>query len=213
MIPQEIEILISRYDDADLTDGQRAQLKEILQNQPQAEELLERYRRLDLALAEMADAGPAVDLEGLNENIRAGLDKIDARKLRIGQRVKIIKWLTPIAAAAAIAIAALHFSLYETTPSREFNSAVVRLAAPKTGGNIQKPQNTLVKIKKPAMPAAEKRTKITLAKQASQPVDQAGYKVEGEVIWWATPRKQSNLTGNAKNGNVLGTLFNGSSAI
>lgn len=97
MITEEMEMLISRYDDGDLTDAERASLEAALDSDPEAQGLLKEYRRLNAALSE-APAGMAqVDLAAFSHTLSRSLTE-----RRVVRRTSRTWWrLGPVAAVAA----------------------------------------------------------------------------------------------------------------
>ena len=90
MIPEELEGLISRYDEAEMTAEERAQLQNVLAESPEARELLHQYQQLDKALSQLPAVGEAagesdvsvpeqlenVDYDALHARISRAIDGI-----------------------------------------------------------------------------------------------------------------------------------------
>jgi len=116
MITEELDILLSRYDDPDLSGSERARLEEALSQDAQARAMLAQYRRLDEHLARLPDALGAVDFEQFGRGVRQALDA----SARPGRQWRRLLWpvLTPLAAAAAVLLIVLSGGLLvETEPS------------------------------------------------------------------------------------------------
>ena len=88
MIPEELERLISRYDEADMTAEERAQLQSVLAESPEAREVLRQYQQLDKAMSRLPAAGEldgavseqleSVDYDALHARINRAIDGIAA---------------------------------------------------------------------------------------------------------------------------------------
>ena len=81
MTPDELERLISRYDEADMSPEERAQLQNALAESPQARAILGEYQRLDEALSGLS-AGSKPDRDLSEELDSVDYDALHARIIR-----------------------------------------------------------------------------------------------------------------------------------
>ncbi|KPK77564.1 MAG: hypothetical protein AMJ79_02720 [Phycisphaerae bacterium SM23_30] len=132
MNSEELEKLISRYNDPDLTDEERTQLDQVLEDDPVLRGILEQYQRLDGALGQLPDGLEKVDFARFSRQVREAVAGVEASWL---STLSLRRFLMPIAAAAAIIIAALPiFLLPDRRPPQPVGEfvAVVKLAQPQT---------------------------------------------------------------------------------
>lgn len=108
MISEKLEMLISRYDDGDLSAAERARVEAVLDEQPEARELLEQYRRLGGAMLEGPDVTAGVDFEEFAGSVRRSVAQIPMQ--RAEERGSILlrrRWVWELAAAAVVMIGAV----------------------------------------------------------------------------------------------------------
>jgi len=97
MISEEMEMLISRCDDGDLTDSERARLEAALKNDQDARRLLAEYRRLNAALDSTLIEMDGVDLAAFSRSLSRSLSE----RHKPGRAGGMWRRLGPVAAAAA----------------------------------------------------------------------------------------------------------------
>jgi len=212
MEPEELEMLISRCDDPDLSSQERAQLKAALENEPQAGELLAQYRRLNEALGQLPDHLESVDFERFADTVN---EKIDSAE-RIQSRKKVVwRVFGPLAAAAAIVVVGLPWffrsadNLHPVSPDRSFPVAAV--TRPDLG---QGQSFALVRLSSPeAMPARRIVKHISVIAQgpsragAEQMLLQEQDDSVGEVICYAGPKSVSKQTREKADENGFFAIF------
>ena len=105
MVTEELEILLSRYDDPDLSRSDRARAERALSQNAQAAVLLDQYRRLNQHLANLPDQLDGIDLEQFGRSVRQALDAASTPR----RRPRRLLWpiLAPLAAAAAVLLIVL----------------------------------------------------------------------------------------------------------
>ena len=132
MSSEELEKLVSHYNDPDLTDRERIRLDQMLEDNPDLDDVLGQYKRLDRALAQLPDGLEKVDFERFSRRVSEAVAGAQAPR---PATISIRRYLAPLIAAAAIIIVALPLFLFldhpPTPPVGDF-VAVVQLAQPQT---------------------------------------------------------------------------------
>jgi anti-sigma factor RsiW len=127
---EQIEFALSQYLDGTLDDASRAAVEQRLRADPQAQQLLEEYRKLDRALKNVPAAPPmAVRWDRLAERISESVaDRAYANRLSIAWR----SWPVRLAAAAAVLLAfgLIRFWLPGTAGQPAAAPAVVSVIGP-----------------------------------------------------------------------------------
>jgi hypothetical protein len=101
----EVEFLLSRLNDGDLTDEESAAVEHLLEDDAWRA-TADQYERLNGTIRSLADEQPAVNWTGFREQVRMRIAADQPRRLVIPRLVRIF---TPLAAAACLAVVA---SLY-----------------------------------------------------------------------------------------------------
>jgi len=110
MLSPELEFAITQYLDGALAPQAKAEVEQLLRDNPQAQALLDEYRKLDALIVSAATPLPNVDWPALSKQIAAAVALADraeqsARVYRIGWVAKPSGWLA-LAASLLIAIGA-----------------------------------------------------------------------------------------------------------
>jgi anti-sigma factor RsiW len=128
MASEDLEILICRYIDGELTPEQRANFEALLADDVPARQMLEEHRRLDEALR--AQAMPLVRWERLQQHLSAAVREKDLPKKTIFAPVYQMPWIRPMAAVAMAAsvLLAIGFSLHLIQSRRSANNNIVAKA-------------------------------------------------------------------------------------
>ncbi len=101
------EFLLSQYLDGDLSEADRVDLERRLESDASLSALLEDLRRTDRLVQNWAGAAPELDWSRFQSAISEKRERDDARR----RRRLIFRLVTPLSAAAAIAVAAtLYFA-------------------------------------------------------------------------------------------------------
>jgi hypothetical protein len=108
MTHEEMEILISRWDDPDLAPSEREQLEQVLAEDSAGREVFQQYQRLDEQLGQMPDILESVDFDGFRQRVARAIATVE-RSGR-GHRVFWRRW-APLAAAAAIMMVAIPWKM------------------------------------------------------------------------------------------------------
>jgi len=163
MNKQEKEYIISRYNDPDLTIGEKGQLQTWRQEDREVEEMLREYEKLDRGLERLA--GP-MELKGVDfDKFAAGVrDLLPARRRSAARSVWMRHWhkIVPLAAAALIFLAfsvlvGLQFSQQQPSvlvihPVRELSAQagnIVEIGGPRAAkGDFQIRSN--IEVSEPA---------------------------------------------------------------
>ncbi|MBN1437333.1 MAG: hypothetical protein JW936_09670 [Sedimentisphaerales bacterium] len=114
MNAEQLEQLISRYNDPDLTEQEQAQLKEVLRDNAEAQELLRQYKKLDEALANLPDVTSTVDQGRFTADVKEALAKIRRNKpgATVGGGRFRLGW--PMRVAALVVVGLLAVTAYKS---------------------------------------------------------------------------------------------------
>jgi len=110
MLSQELEFAITQYLDGALAPAAKAEVEQLLRENPQARALLEEYQKLDALVAGSFGSLPSVDWQALGRQISSAV--ADADQAEQAARVYRIGWiarpsgLLALAASLLIAIGA-----------------------------------------------------------------------------------------------------------
>lgn len=154
MLTNEIEILISRFDDPDLTDSERQELDQQLQSNSEAQEYHRQLQSLDKHLDALAPNIDQIDFRGFAYAVNKQIDAIQTSRppRRIAWR-----WLAPLSAAAAIVMVALPW-FNKPTPTPTPPTSIIVLAHAKP--IISQP---IVRV---TISSAKPQTQVSIAKVA-----------------------------------------------
>lgn len=165
MLTQDMEILISRCDDPDLSAKQRRQLEQLLESDASAREYFQHLQSLDEHLASYGQQSADIDLAGFADAVNR---KIDTAKSAQRQNLLRRFWI-PLAAAAAIMLVALPWFNQISSPPAQTDSpksSAVVLVQPQ---QIQAPQIAQVKLTPAPSEPKVSFVKLTLASQQIVP--------------------------------------------
>ncbi len=189
MLTPEQEILISRYDDPDLTASERVELENLLER-PEGQEIRRQFERLDRELANLPPIAAQIDEAAFRHGVGQRLDE-DAGIQGSRRRLQLWRYLLPLTAAAAIALVALPFlSTNDLTvpvdkgsnplaPNHSAPSAPMQFVRIDPAGPVKTSQQTIVQVR--------------LAHYTEQPVINETME-ETEILCYATatPDKSSS---------------------
>ena len=214
MKPEEIDIFISRYGDADLSDQEREALDDLLAGSADAREALRQYRRLDGALGEL----PRLD-EGVDHG--AFFDRVQQAVVASGARRAARRWPVRIAALVGVALLASLAVVWLWGPGVSRPGSFGVPAASRGGGEVAGVQLSgepvyargpaaLVTLQEEAV--ARPEVSVFLAAETEE-LNGAGDETAGpgEVLWCAAPpaksgrSRKTDLTGEG--GGLLAIFF------
>jgi anti-sigma factor RsiW len=183
---EEQELLISRYDDPDLTDPERQELDALLDGEPEARAIVEQYRKLDDQLATLADLSSSVDFDRFRDGVNDKLDRLQARR-----PVRRLLWrvLVPLSAAAVFLLVALPWI-------QSFGPRVVEV---KTGGIVAIPTDVprVVQVQKTGMIAGAEPVVNIQITQIEVDIESDAEMQNDRVICFATSLPESNSSESA----------------
>ena len=214
MINKENEMLISRFDDPDLSAAERTQLDNLLQSDPQARDLLEQYKKLNQRLENLPNALDNLDLSSFTQNVNRAIDLKLLRKSRSFLRHTLV----PLSAAAALVIAALALFFTEAqnqTPKPQGDPE--RTAARVNDTNQGNPIFATVTLAPiPETFGSTIVRNVSISPMPDPALAMTGQGIShhdgpGEVIAFASaPAVKPKPTKSQRTTNVFGFLFNGS---
>jgi hypothetical protein len=188
METKELERLIARHDDAELTPEERAALTAALANQPEARALLRQYQRLDEALGQMGPVmGQRVDFADFAARVQARLERTEVARPAVWRQWRI---MVPLAAAAALAVVFLPWMRWTSPPTpvrtgEPLVMAMVRVDVPPAMQGMRVSEVTVARVGR----GEPGRVEVTLAgNSAAAPVTSESAPAEhhGEVLWYST---------------------------
>ena len=210
MKEKDIDILVSRYGDPDLSDSERARLDDLLARSPEAREALRQYERLDGALGQLPGIVDGVDQEAVFERIQQAVAAGAARPAGRGRL-----WVMRIAALVVLALLA--------------GLALVSLWGPHMAGpgSLGEPGGEVARVQLSAEPvyalrpavvvslqeetAEQGEVSVTLAVETEAVSSAVGDTVEGEVLWCAAPPAKAERSNKAalrgEGGGLLAIFF------
>jgi hypothetical protein len=201
MIPDEMEMLISRLDDGDLSDSERRQLQQFLEDHAEAQAVREQYHRLNQQLDQLPDGLDKVDISGFARRVNRTIAA--DRAWRIHRRRY---WITraPLAAAAALMFATLAWLFISPRPSEQ------TLRSPVVQPEAQLPaRRVIVKLRTPEFPPSISLvSNITLVAAAPAASED---EPDGEVICFVGAPPKPAQPKPSPPTHMLGFLLNGSS--
>ena len=107
MNSEQLEQLVSRYNDPDLTEQERAQLGEVLRDNAEAQELLRQYQKLDDALAGLPDVTSGVDQGRFTAEVKSALAQGRRKSQSTAARPSRFRLGWPMRVAALVAVGLL----------------------------------------------------------------------------------------------------------
>jgi hypothetical protein len=135
MKTEDLENLVSRYNDPDLSGSDRARLKQMMEVNPDLRQLHKQYQQLDLALGQLPDGLEKVDFNQFSQRVSRVIAGMAAPVSAMPVTTILLRrYLVPLAAAAVIIAALPLFLLRDHQPTRPVGDiiAVVKLAQPQT---------------------------------------------------------------------------------
>ncbi len=207
-------MLISRFDDPDLSTAERAQLDKLLRSDPQARDLLEQYRKLNHRLEKLPDALENLDLSGFTQNVNRAIDLTLLRKTRSFFRHTLI----PLSAAAALVIAALALFFTEAqNQTSKPDSNVEKTVVNADGTNTGTKQNNFVLLAQTPQTFDSnivRNVSVSLMPDSTLAMAESAisyHEGPGEVIaFTGAPALKQKTTKSRKSTSMFGVLFNGS---
>lgn len=138
----EIELLLSRQGDDDLTPEEVETLAGLLQTETHRE-TADRYEQLDRMLGQLSSRSLPVDWDRFRLEVRRRIDAAERRRLAGPRLVRIF---TPLAAAACVAlVASLYWSALPERPARQ--RPAIALAQPVVEIAYRHPDETRMQAK------------------------------------------------------------------
>ena len=199
MTAEDKEILISRWDDPELTQTQKRALEKLLQEDEEGAMLWRQYQQLEVLLGRLPDELERVDFGVFRDRVsRATAAEPSGQVRRFNWRRWALPAATAAAAAAALLIVAVPWVFLspeqpEVRTGEVPTAAVVQLAQPQSEYNNARHFH-IVKLGQP-------KSGIASPEEAS-----------GEVICLAvTSGKSSESAQTSKSNSIFSFLFNGSS--
>ncbi|MBN2376306.1 MAG: hypothetical protein JXD22_07890 [Sedimentisphaerales bacterium] len=219
MISKENEMLISCFDDSDLSTDERTQLDYLLHSDPQARDLLEQYKKLNQHLENLPNALDNLDLSSFTKNVNRAIDLTLLRKSRSFLRHTLV----PLSAAAALVIAALALFFTEaqnptSIPDSDQKITVVSIndthSADTNQSNSIRANVELVQMTQTFDSNIVRNVSISLMPDSALAMAEQGISQQdgpGEVIaFTGAPALKPKPTESQKTTNMFGFLFNGS---
>ena len=183
MLTNEMEILISRFDDPDLTKSERRQLDDLLQSNPEAQDYHRQLQSLDKRLNRLTAEIDRIDLRGFAREVNLRIDMVETPRR---SRRSAWRWLAPLTAAAAVVMIALPWFNRPTITTPAPSSSVVVLAHAKPI-DAQPVAQVMVSSAKPPTETSVVRVALASLQPALLP---PGNDAQGEIICFAGPVHQ-----------------------
>jgi anti-sigma factor RsiW len=204
MKTEELEILISRYDDGDLSAQEKAAVEAAVARDPAARVMLEQYRRINRELAALPSGLEGVDFAAFGQRVRRAVGgRTPAPATRDRKLWQQWRWAAPLAAAAALAVLTLPWLLTSRPTSAPQTARVAGPAVTISGA----PSVTSVMVAQvslnPAQVIGAARTAVVTLENHGGGNDEASAakatfaasKMDGEVLCYAVAREPVKKNG------------------
>lgn len=207
MLDQELEQLMSRSGDGDLTGEERARLEGAVAQDAEARAVWEEYRRLDGHLAVMGGETDGVDWEAFGSRVR---DAVASAEVRRG-RVRLWRRVAAVAAMAAVALGALGWLAFRGGGATEPERVVGRVQIAAVSG-WERPMRRVVELEVEQSSEGVRVSEVDVAMVQEGAVESGEEDESGEVICSVGGEEPAGTNGktSTENGGLLQMLLNGS---